>query len=153
MGEIGLRTGSPVTTQRRVGWVPFSWEDVVSYSVLIVDDEPAVLQLLTLLLELHTSLTVHGSASDGREALQQVQQRCPDAIICDIRMPGMDGLTAVPLLREACPEVVIVVYSSDPAARTALVVGADRVFDKATDAEEVLAAVSDLCRARGRNSS
>ncbi len=57
--------------------------------ILIVDDTGANLQLLTNLLREHGH-TVH-PASDGELALEIVQSQCPDLILLDIRMPGMDG--------------------------------------------------------------
>ena len=58
----------------------------------------------------------------------------PDAIICDVHMPRMDGIEALPRLREACPEGVIVMWSSDPdSALSAPGLGADAVVDKAED--------------------
>jgi CheY-like chemotaxis protein len=56
------------------------------------------------------------------------------AIICDVQMPRMDGIEALPLLRKACPDGVILTYSPDPdTAQAAPGLGADAVVDKAND--------------------
>jgi DNA-binding NarL/FixJ family response regulator len=98
------------------------------YSVLAVDDEPSIRQLIRLLIDTDERFTLFGTAHDGREALEQVEKRCPDAIVCDIRMPGMNGLEALPRLKAACPKAIVVIYSADPAARTA--VGSPRSPDR-----------------------
>jgi DNA-binding NarL/FixJ family response regulator len=116
------------------------------YSVLAVDDEASVRQLIRLLIDTDERFTLFGTAHDGRQALDRVEERCPDAIVCDIRMPGMNGLEALPHLKAACPEAIIVIYSADPAARTALTLGADRVLDKSVDASDVLEVVAQMCR-------
>jgi NarL family two-component system response regulator LiaR len=116
------------------------------YSVLAVDDEPSIRQLIRLLIDTDERFTLFGTAHDGREALDQVEKRCPDAIVCDIRMPGMNGLEALPRLKAACPKAIVVIYSADPAARTALTLGADRVLDKSVDASDVLDVVAEMCR-------
>jgi YesN/AraC family two-component response regulator len=60
------------------------------YSVLAVDDQPSVRQLMRLLIDTDDRFTLIGTARDGRQALDRVEKRCPDAIVCDIRMPGMN---------------------------------------------------------------
>jgi two-component system, chemotaxis family, protein-glutamate methylesterase/glutaminase len=116
------------------------------FSVLLVDDQPQVLHLLTTLIETDDRLVVAGTASNGQAALATVQRGCPDAIVSNVRMPIMDGLQALPLLRRACPRSVIVVYSSDvDDAREAMDAGADAVFDKAQDASLMLDRLVELC--------
>jgi DNA-binding NarL/FixJ family response regulator len=123
----------------------------MSYTVLAVDDDAMLLWMLTALIEQDPRLGVFGTAGDGREAVERVRQGCPDSIVCDVRMPVMDGLEALPLLRRACPACVIVVYSSEPgAAGDALRVGADEVVDKAGDPTALLDLIVDLCAARSQ---
>lgn len=67
-------------------------------SVLVVDDDNEVRQLLCTMLQL---LGYEAwSAIDGVDALQQVQSRLPDAMILDVMMPNMDGLTLCQKLRQ-----------------------------------------------------
>jgi CheY-like chemotaxis protein len=117
-----------------------------AWSVLVVDDEPAHRAVLSLVVEHDTRVTLAGVADDGRAAIDLVHQRCPDAIILDVRMPHMDGLTALPRLRQACPRSVIVMYSSDPqAANPALDHGADLVADKTEAPITLLDRIVELC--------
>jgi len=118
------------------------------YSVMAVDDEASVRLLIRLLIDTDERFTLFGTAHDGGQALDRVEVRCPDVIVCDIRMPGMNGLEALPHLRAACPEAIIVIYSADPAAVTALRLGADLVFDKSVDVRDVLEAVAEMCRTK-----
>jgi two-component system, chemotaxis family, protein-glutamate methylesterase/glutaminase len=123
--------------------------DPTRYSVLAVDDTPSVLQLLVLGIEGDVRLRLAGVASDGDDAVRWVSSECPDAIICDLVMPRLGGLDALPALRETCPDSVIIVFSSTPdIAFKAHQLGADAVFDKVTPVGEVLDHVALLCRNR-----
>ncbi|HEX5860946.1 MAG TPA: response regulator [Nocardioides sp.] len=121
----------------------------MAHSVLVVDDRPEVVELLSSFLEADHRLRLDGVARDGTEAVAHSERGCPDAIILDVEMPRMSGLEALPILRRACPTGVIVIYSSDPVgARTAPRLGADAVVDKADDPLDLIDLVADLCRTR-----
>ncbi len=63
-------------------------------TVMIVDDQPMVRAGLTMLLNAEADLEVVGEACSGTEALQLARQVNPDVVLMDVRMPGMDGVTA-----------------------------------------------------------
>jgi DNA-binding NarL/FixJ family response regulator len=63
-------------------------------SVLIVDDERLIRAGFRAILETEPDLTVVGEAGDGLDAIDLTRKRAPDVVLLDIRMPGMDGLTA-----------------------------------------------------------
>jgi len=121
-----------------------------AHSVLLVDDEVEVRQVFSILLDCDDQFVLAGVARDGVEALEMVRDAAtaPNAIICDVRMPRMTGLEALPRLLRLCPDTVIVMYSADPAALRALMLGADAVLDKVTDPVEVLRVVAQLCDER-----
>lgn len=90
--------------------------------VLIVDDSESVRFALRLALE-HLGHTVVGMAADGLDALQKYQALRPDAVVMDVRMPRMDGLTATQaLLQQYDPHARICIVT---AGRT----GAHEAFD------------------------
>jgi len=63
-------------------------------SVLVVDDERLIRAGFRAILETEPDLIVVGEAADGLDAIDLAKKRSPDVILLDIRMPGMDGLTA-----------------------------------------------------------
>ena len=79
--------------------------------ILIVDDHPLTREALASLLGPH-GLDVIGCASDGAEAIAEAGRLQPDLVLLDLSMPGLDGLTALPRLREAAPECEVVVLTA-----------------------------------------
>ena len=117
------------------------------FSVLIVDDDPAVVWILALLVEGEADLSLAGTTTDGGQAVACVGQGCPDAIICDQRMPHLTGLEALPQLRRACPGSVIVLNTSDTEITPqALRLGADAVWDKTDPPDQLIRLVRTLCQ-------
>src|SRR5438270_2984289 len=80
--------------------------------ILIVDDHPLTREALASLLGAH-GLDVIGCASDGAEAIAEAGRLQPDLVLLDLSMPGLDGLEALPRLREAAPECEVVVLTAD----------------------------------------
>jgi two-component system, NarL family, nitrate/nitrite response regulator NarL len=83
----------------------------VATRILIVDDHPLTREALSSLLKVH-GFDVVGHASDGAEAVTEVARLRPELVLLDLSMPGMDGLTALPKLREAAPECEVVVLTA-----------------------------------------
>src|SRR5436853_7451921 len=79
--------------------------------ILIVDDHPLTREALASLLGAH-GLDVIGCASDGVEAIVEAGRLQPDLVLLDLSMPGLDGLTALPRLREAAPDCEVVVLTA-----------------------------------------
>jgi DNA-binding NarL/FixJ family response regulator len=79
--------------------------------VLIVDDHPLTREALAALLVQH-EFEVVGEAGDGEEAVQLARQLRPELILLDLSMPGLNGLEALPRLREAAPECEVVVLTA-----------------------------------------
>jgi two-component system nitrogen regulation response regulator GlnG len=110
--------------------------------VLIVDDEEAVCWALerALTREGH-SVAVAASAEQG---LALLGRRRPDAIVLDVRLPGMDGLTALATIRERAPEVPVIVVTAHgnlPTAVRAVEGGAFDYLAKPFDLAQALEAV------------
>jgi len=79
--------------------------------ILIVDDHPLTREALSSLLRAH-GFDVVGIASDGAEAIVEVGRLQPDLVLLDLSMPGVDGLSALPRLREAAPDCEVVVLTA-----------------------------------------
>ena len=79
--------------------------------ILIVDDHPLTREALSSLLGAH-GFDVCGSASDGAQAILEAARLRPDVVLLDLSMPGLDGLSALPRLREAAPETEVVVLTA-----------------------------------------
>jgi DNA-binding NtrC family response regulator len=77
---------------------------------LVVDDEPSICWALTRLGE--SSGHEVTSMPSAEAALQWVRQQSPDVIVLDVRLPGMDGLTAIARLREHCADVPIIIITA-----------------------------------------
>jgi CheY-like chemotaxis protein len=82
--------------------------------VLLVDDLPDIRLVMRLLLEADGRAEVVGEAADGAEAVRLARDLHPDAVVLDLRMPGMDGVAALPLIRDAAPGTVVVALSALP---------------------------------------
>lgn len=80
--------------------------------VLIVDDHLMVRYGLKALLALAPDLAVVGEAADGAEAFARCGDQCPDVILMDIVMPGVDGPTATARIRAAFPQVQVIALTS-----------------------------------------
>jgi DNA-binding NarL/FixJ family response regulator len=79
--------------------------------ILIVDDHPLTRDALAGLLA-HNGFDVVGQAGSGEEAIDQARELHPDLVLLDLSMPGMDGLAALPKLRDAAPNAEIVVLTA-----------------------------------------
>lgn len=80
--------------------------------IVLADDHPIVRDGLRKLLTLEDDIQVVGEASDGREAVQVVQETHPDIVILDLRMPHMDGLSALQALQQIDKKTKIIVLTA-----------------------------------------
>jgi NarL family two-component system response regulator LiaR len=80
--------------------------------ILIVDDHAVVRQGLITFLELQDEIEVVGEASNGKEAIQKVQELEPDVVLMDLVMPVMDGLTAIKQIKQLRPSTEVIALTS-----------------------------------------
>jgi DNA-binding NarL/FixJ family response regulator len=124
-------------------------------SVLIVDDQALVRAGIRSLLEHDPDLDVVGEAVDGRTAISQAVALRPDVILMDIRMPGVDGLTATAEIA-ADPAlastriVILTTFDDDDDIIEAIMNGAAGYLLKDTPADELRAAVRTAAAGENR---
>jgi DNA-binding NarL/FixJ family response regulator len=113
--------------------------------ILIADDEALVRGGLRMILEGQPDLEVVGEASDGSEALSRAQELMPDLVLMDIRMPGLDGLTATRSLLakpEPAPKVlVLTTFDLDEYVYEAIRAGASGFLLKSAPPQQLIEGV------------
>jgi CheY-like chemotaxis protein len=117
--------------------------------VLVVDDDPHVLKLLRVNLELEGYDVV--AASSGEEALKLVASKNPDAMVCDVMMPGMTGLEVVRHIRadkkhSKLPIVIVSAKALQGDLSAGDDAGADAYVTKPFDPQDLLDAVGRLLK-------
>jgi DNA-binding NarL/FixJ family response regulator len=120
----------------------------VAERVLIVDDHPLTRDALAALLT-QQDFEVVGEAQDGVEAIAQAQRLAPDIVLLDLTMPGMDGLSALPGIREVAPHSEVVVLTASDAEENllgAIRAGASGYLLKTEPPEQIAAFLRGVAR-------
>lgn len=121
-------------------------------SVIIVDDEPGICELITKLIKWEElDLQLSGSASCGQDALELIRAKKPDIVITDIRMPGMSGLDLINKAKEINSDVMFVVisgYREFEYAQNALKYGAEDYLLKPIKQDELNSLLKKLAARR-----
>lgn len=115
--------------------------------MLVVDDAANLRELLTVLLEAEDDFDVVGAVGDGAQALELAGRLGPDIVLLDLAMPVMDGLTALPSLREMLPDASIVVFSGfeeQALVDRAMAAGADAYVEKGASVMDLVATLRSL---------
>jgi two-component system, chemotaxis family, protein-glutamate methylesterase/glutaminase len=101
--------------------------------VLLADDDEPFLEALSPLIERQPELAVVGTALDGLAAIELADELSPDAVVIDLHMPRLDGVSAVARLRRDHPSMCVIALTGDehPALHRAVTeAGADAVLVK-----------------------
>jgi excisionase family DNA binding protein len=121
--------------------------------VMVVEDEPELLRLFSMVIagwELPVDVT---PAANGFEALLRMGQRCPDLLVTDLNMPGMDGFKMITALQGVGPAygdmeiVVVTALTEDDIARRGGLPPNVRVFHKPVPFDELEALVRERASA------
>jgi DNA-binding NarL/FixJ family response regulator len=116
----------------------------VTVRVVVVDDEPMVCAHLRTILGAADDLEVVDEAHDGAEAVDAVMRSRPDVVLMDLRMPGVDGLTAIERIGRLShrPAVVaLTTFDADQYVLRALRAGAAGFLVKSTPPEDLIGLV------------
>jgi len=115
-----------------------------SWSVLVVDDNPAVRKLICELFSRETDFQVCGQAENGRDAILRAQELRPSLIVTDLSMTLMNGLEETCTLKKLMPDLPVIIYSAhidSYVEKEAITAGASAVVPK-TDVVALLIATS-----------
>lgn len=115
--------------------------------VLLVDDHQIVRQGIRLLLELDEGIEVVGEAATGEEALIRARATSPDIVLMDIRVPGMDGIEATRQLKQAHPDIDVIMLTSyaEEYVPEAIRAGASGYLLKSVSHDELSKAIRGVC--------
>jgi DNA-binding NarL/FixJ family response regulator len=119
--------------------------------VLLADDQVLIRSGFAALIGSADDLEVVGDAGDGAEAVRLAHELRPDVVLMDIRMPGMDGLTAAQAITGS-PEladvrvIVLTTFEADEYVLAALRSGASGFLGKSVEPEELLEAIRIVAR-------
>ena len=119
---------------------------VEAVRLLLVDDQPLIRTGLRTGLETEDDLTIVGEAGDGAAALDLIRAHRPDVVLLDIRVPGVDGITALRRI-SADPDLtavrvlVLTTFDLDEYVADALAAGASGFLLKDADPDELVRAV------------
>jgi len=113
-------------------------------SILVVDDQTIVREGLRSMLALEPDLKVVGEAENGEQAVRLVLRWVPQVVLMDVRMPGMDGLTALERIKSVSPRtsvIMVTLYDDPDYLLRAIAAGAAGYVLKDASREELVRAV------------
>lgn len=120
---------------------------ITPITVVLADDHSVVRTGIRTMLESLGGIEIVGQATNGREALALVMQHLPDVLLCDISMPGMNGLEATTRLVKEIPNLRVIMLSmhtSEEYVWQAMKAGAMGYLLKDTDAAELDEAIKSV---------
>jgi DNA-binding NtrC family response regulator len=107
--------------------------------ILVVDDEEVVrLSHIRTLASIHCDVEV---VRDGKDALRVMEQRPADVVLLDLRMPGMDGMAVLKMIKQRWPETEVIIITGYPnidTAKEAVRLGAYDYLAKPVGPDEVI---------------
>ena len=122
-------------------------QDVYAIRVLLADDDEGFVSSLRTLIDEQPELTVVGSASDGLGAIELTDELEPDAVVIDLHMPLLDGVSAVARLRHDHKSLCLIALTGDEAPMLHKAVreaGADAVLMKSQLVEALVERLNAL---------
>lgn len=117
--------------------------------ILIVDDHPLFRQGVRYMLEAQHDLEVVGEVGEGQSAIQQTDVLTPDVVLCDINLPGMNGLEVTRILKRRYPSmgvIILTLHEDDEQLFLAIRSGASAYAIKDIGASELISLVRRVGR-------
>lgn len=116
--------------------------------IIIVDDQTMVREGLRMILSLHEEICIVGEATNGEELLTLLKTKQPDVILMDIRMPVLNGIEALKIVKETYPSVKVIIlttFDEDEYIFNGLKYGADGYILKDSSSREIIKAIDAAC--------
>ena len=117
------------------------------YRTLLADDVYDLRFMVRLALERSEKFVVVAEAENGEEAIRLTEEHQPDLVLLDVSMPVVDGLEALPKVREACEDAAVVMLSGFEAERlgpAAIELGARGYLEKGIPPNQLVAELLKL---------
>ena len=115
--------------------------------VMVVDDTHHVREMLATMLELD-GFKVVAKVDGGKAAIESVGRTKPNVVVMDYKMPDMDGIAATRGIRDAAPDVAVILYTAyldDDLERQAREAGAALCLGKVEGLEQLERRISEMC--------
>ncbi len=115
--------------------------------VLIADDQQLIRESLKIVLDNVEGIEVTETAGDGEEAFEKIQKEIPDVVLMDVRMPKMDGVQCTKKIKEAYPNVRVIIlttFDDDEYVYSAVRFGASGYLLKGISTEELVSAINTV---------
>src|SRR5437762_11315161 len=116
-------------------------------TIILADDHPVVRQGIRILLE-RENFEIVGEAVNGLEAIRLAEKYQPDIVVLDLAMPVMNGITAVPQIRQVSPRskvVLLTMYTEEHHVLQALRAGVKACVTKTQAVEHLISAIREVC--------
>ena len=117
--------------------------------ILLVDDHPLFRQGVTWTLGNQPDLDIVGEVADGQAAIQQADVLLPDLVLCDINLPGMNGLEVTRILKRRHPQMAVIIltlHEDDEQLFHAIRVGASAYAIKDIAAQDLISLIRRVGR-------
>jgi DNA-binding NarL/FixJ family response regulator len=117
-------------------------------TLIIADDDPIILQGMSIIIGTQEDMTLLGTAADGREAVELCRTHRPDVAVLDIRMPRMDGIRAAQIILEEglSAPLLLTTFDEPDLIGEALRVGAMGYILKNSPSERILSAIATVAQ-------
>lgn len=116
----------------------------LTIKIAIADDHKIFRDGIRMALKSKDYLKILWEAEDGRDLMHKMQLKLPDVLLMDIRMPELDGINAIPLLRKEYDQIKIIVltmYDDQEMISKMMELGANAYLTKTTDPQEIYQAI------------
>ncbi len=120
-------------------------------TVAIAEDHQALIDGIQSYLEYEDDITIVGHANDGEQLLELVEKRPPNIVLCDIRMPKVDGIAAAKMIQNKFPQTKVVAFTmfdQEEAIRQMLDAGAVGYILKNSSLKVVLEAIRTIAEGK-----